>query len=90
MLERLPIKRAVATSLAIIAMNSFIGALGGIGSSGKSIEPSLLFSIIFVSIIGLLLGNRAQKHISADKLSRGFGMFAMMVAIFMISKQLLS
>ena len=86
-LMRVPIKKAIGTSLCIIALNSLIGFTGNI--SHMSIEWSFLSGISGVCIAGILLGNAISAKISADKLKPAFGWFTLIVGIFVIVKELI-
>lgn len=87
-LENISIKKAAATSLVIIAMNSLVGSLGDIGNPNIHINHEFLTQILGISILWLLLGVWLQKHISSEKLSRGFWVFTMLIAILMLTKEI--
>lgn len=87
LLVGLPIKKAVGTSLIIIAIKSLIGFLGDIGS-GQEIEWGFLGLFTAFSAIGMFLGIYATKFISADGLKKAFGWFVLVMGLFIIYKEL--
>lgn len=86
-LAKLPMKLAVGTSLLIISANSLIGFLGDIQNNIIDWPFLLIFSAI--SIIGILIGVYISKFISGTKLKRGFGWFVLVVAFYIIYRELL-
>lgn len=86
LLAKLPLKKAVATSLLIIAINSLIGFLGDV----QNLEIHWLFLLCFtgISIVGTFLGVYFNKFIEGRKLKKGFGWFVMVMGIFIIWKEL--
>ncbi len=82
----LPMKEAVGTSLLIIAMNSLIGFTGDLGQF--DIDWILLFSIIAISVVGLLIGTWLGKRISGGKLRKGFGWFVLIMGAYILLKEL--
>lgn len=87
MLAKLPIKKAIGTSLAIIVINSFIGFLSDFSQHEFDWQFLLLFSGL--AILGILLGTYLSKFISGAKLKPTFGWFVLIVGIYIISKELL-
>lgn len=83
----LPMKEAVGTSLVIIAIKSLIGFLGDIGS-GQDINWILMLSFTAFSAIGMFLGIYANRFVSGDKLKKIFGWFIVIMAIFILYKEL--
>ncbi|MBO6880604.1 sulfite exporter TauE/SafE family protein [Winogradskyella sp.] len=86
LLAKLPMKKAVGTSLLIIAVKSLIGFLGDIPNIDIDWNFLLLFTAI--SIIGIVLGVYLSKFISGKKLKKGFGYFTLIMAIYIIYKEL--
>lgn len=83
---KLPMKNAVGTSLVIISINSLIGFTGDI----QTIEIEWLFLLSFsgITIIGILLGGLLSKYISGKKLKKGFGWFTLIMAIYILYKEI--
>lgn len=82
---RVPIKKAVGTSLSIIAINSLIGFTGTM--SHMVIDWRFLLSVSGFCIAGILLGNAVSVKISTNKLRPAFGWFTLIVGIFVIIKE---
>ncbi len=85
LLAGLPIYRAVATSVLIIAVNSFVGFLGDVHHT--SLNWAFLLPFTGLSILGIFLGLYLARFIPPAKLKRGFGWFVLTVAIYMISRE---
>jgi len=82
---KLPMKRAVATSLLIIAINSLIGFIGDVENLNIDWPFLLLFSSI--SIIGIFVGVWLNKFIDGKKLKKGFGWFVLIMGVYIIIKE---
>jgi uncharacterized membrane protein YfcA len=83
---RLPMKMAVGTSLLIIAAKSLIGFLGDIGNQPIDWPFILLFTGL--SLIGILIGSWLSTKIDGKHLKKGFGWFVLLMAIYILSKEL--
>lgn len=86
LLAKLPMKKAVGTSLLIVAVKSLIGFLGDL----QTLEIDWKFLLLFtsISILGILLGVYLTKFISGKGLKKGFGWFTLIMAIYIIFKEL--
>ena len=82
---RLKFKKAIGTSLCIIAINSLVGFTGNIGN--QNINWAFLLSISAIAIIGILLGSLLSGRISSQKLKPAFGWFTLIVGIFVFVKE---
>jgi len=82
----LPMKRAVATSLLIIAVKSLFGFLGDIGN--VDINWDFLLSFTSLSVVGIIIGIWLNNFIDGKKLKRAFGYFVLIMSIFIIVKEL--
>ncbi|NID12673.1 sulfite exporter TauE/SafE family protein [Fibrivirga algicola] len=87
LLAGLPIQRAVATSVLIIAVNSFIGFLGDL--QHISLNWNFLLPFTGLSIVGIFLGMYLARYVPAQVLRKGFGWFVLAVATYMIARELL-
>lgn len=85
-LAKLPMKRAVGTSLAIIALNSTIGFLSDFGVHIFNWNFLLVFSAFAIS--GIIIGSYLAKYISGVKLKPAFGWFVLVMAVYIITKEL--
>jgi uncharacterized membrane protein YfcA len=83
----LPMKKAVGTSLLIIALNSLIGFTGDLGHF--EIDWQFLLTITSISIIGIFVGGFLSTKIDGNKLKKSFGWFVLSMGIYIILKELL-
>ncbi|MNJ95579.1 Sulfite exporter TauE/SafE [compost metagenome] len=86
-LLKLPMKKAIGTSLLIIALNSLIGFAGDLGHF--VIQWKFLLSVTAIAIIGLLIGTLISKKLPGEKLKKGFGWFVLIMGIYIILKEIL-
>jgi uncharacterized membrane protein YfcA len=84
-LAGMPMKKAIGTSLIIIAINSSIGFVGDL-SLVHAIDLSLLLILSLLAIGGVFVGTYLSRFIDGTKLKSGFGWFALAMAIFVIIK----
>ncbi|MFT5859628.1 MAG: putative membrane protein YfcA [Flavobacteriaceae bacterium] len=85
LLAKLPMKKAVATSLMIIAIKSLIGFVGDI--ENVEIEWGFLLSFTALSVIGIFIGLYLNKFIDGNKLKKGFGWFVLVMGIYIVLKE---
>lgn len=83
---KLPMKKAVGTSLFIIAMNSLIGFLGDV--QNIAIDWKFLSAFTTLSIIGIFIGIYLNKYINEIQLKKGFAYFVLIMATFILCKEL--
>ncbi|MBR9830543.1 sulfite exporter TauE/SafE family protein [Acidiluteibacter ferrifornacis] len=86
LLARLPMKKAVATSLLIIAIKSLIGFMGDV--QNLEIDWSFLAVFTSLSIVGIFVGIWLNQFIDGKKLKKGFGWFVLVMGIYIIIKEL--
>lgn len=84
---KLPMKKAIATSLMIISIKSLIGFIGDI--QNFEIDWFFLLSFTSISVIGIFLGRYFSKFINENKLKKVFGWFVFLMALFIIIKELI-
>jgi len=82
----IPMKKAVGTSLIIVTINSLIGFTGDMQT--LDIEWSFLLTFTAISIIGIVLGTYLSKFISGNKLKKSFGFFVLVMAFYIMYKEL--
>lgn len=87
LLAKLPMKKAVATSLLIIAIKSLIGFIGDV--ENLEIQWDFLLTFTAISIVGIFIGIWLNKFIPGEKLKKGFGWFVLIMGIYIIIKELL-
>lgn len=87
LLAKLPMKKAVATSLLIIAFKSLIGFIGDV----QNLDIDWPFLLLFtgISIGGIWLGVYLNKFIDGKKLKKGFGWFVLVMGIYIILSELM-
>lgn len=86
LLVKLPIKKAISTSLFIIAAQSLIGFLGDLNKT--TIDWKFLITFTIISILGIFIGLALSKKISAKRLKIGFGYFTIVMAVYIFFKEL--
>lgn len=86
-LAKIPMKKAIGTSLFIIAFQSLIGFLGDLNRT-PAIDWNLLLGFTFASVIGIFIGNYLSKFISGEKLKTSFGWFVLLMGIYIILKEI--
>ena len=86
LLAKLPMKKAVATSLLIIAVKSLIGFIGDV----QNLEIDWVFLLIFtgISVLGIFLGGYLNRFIDGKKLKKGFGWFVLIMGIYIVWKEI--
>ena len=82
------IKRAAATSLVIIAINSLLGFTGSLGS--MVIDWPFLLSFTALSIAGIFIGIYTVRYINETQLKKGFAWFVLLMAVLILGKELLA
>ncbi|MGO2357175.1 sulfite exporter TauE/SafE family protein [Mesonia sp.] len=87
LLAKLPMKKAVATSLFIIAIKSLIGFLGDVQT--HYIDWSFLLSFTALSVLGIFIGIWLNQFIDGKKLKKAFGWFVLLMGIYIIYKELI-
>ena len=85
LLEKVPMKEAIGTSLLIISFNSVAGFLGYWGK--VELDFHLMVSFTFIAAIGTLIGTHLSHRIDAKYLQKGFGYFLIAVASFILFQQ---
>lgn|SRR5690554_2157132 len=89
MLSNLPMKKAIGTSLLIIALKSLIGFLGDLFQESQIIDWQLLLAVTALAIIGIFVGNKLSNKIEGEKLKKGFGWFVLVMGVYIFLKELL-
>jgi uncharacterized membrane protein YfcA len=84
LLSRMPMKRAVGTSLVIVAFNCVTGFAGYAGV--VPINYVLMLTFTAVAIAGSFAGAMLSQRISGDALKRSFAIFLVLVATYILLK----
>jgi uncharacterized membrane protein YfcA len=84
---KLPIKKAIGTSLLIIASNSLIGFSGDV----QNINPdwSFLFKFAAFAMSGIFIGIYLSRYFKEQSLKKIFGWFVLIIALFILLKEIL-
>ena len=83
---KLPMKKAIATSLVIIALKSLIGFTGDLGQ--MEINWAFLLSFTVLSIFGILLGIYISSFVEGEKLKKSFAWLVLLMAVGIFYKEL--
>lgn len=87
LIAKLPMKKAVGTSMFIIAMNSLIGFLGDL--QNIAIDWDFLLPFSMISMIGIFTGTYISKYINEAQLKKGFAYFVLIMAFVITFKELM-
>ncbi|MCU0350001.1 MAG: sulfite exporter TauE/SafE family protein [Flavobacterium sp.] len=83
---KLPMKKAIGTSLFIIAINSLIGFMGDV--QNLSIDWTFLLVFTGLSIIGIFIGMYLSKFTNENQLKKGFAYFVLAMALVIFYKEI--
>jgi uncharacterized membrane protein YfcA len=86
LLGGLPMNVAVGTSLIVVALNALAGFAGHLGAVAIDVELTAL--VTGAALVGSLAGSRLAGRIPPAALRRGFGVFVIAMAIFILGQQL--
>lgn len=86
LLMNIPMKKAVATSLVIIAINSLIGFVFSLSSI--QVDWPELLSITAIAIVGVLIGISLSNKVTPASLKKGFGWFVLCMAFYILFREL--
>ena len=84
-LAKLPMKKAIATSLVIISIKSLVGFTGDLLHT--AVDWSFLSKIILLATLGIITGNYLNKKMEGAKLKKGFGYFVLAMAFIIFIEQ---
>ena len=82
-------KKAIGTSLLIIAANSLIGFMVDLSIHYTDFNWKILITFTALTIIGIFIGSYFTKFIDGKKLKIGFGWFILSMGIYIIAHELL-
>ena len=82
----LPMKKAIGTSLLVIALNCFAGILGHL--SYGLFDVKITFLVTLLAVFGAVLGTILSQKISVSGLQKSFAFLVLAVAIFLSYKNL--
>ena len=83
---KLPMRKAVGTSLFIIAMNSLVGFIGDV----QNLEIDWLFLLTFsaISVVGIFIGMYLTKYTNESQLKKIFAYFVLFMAAIILLKEM--
>ncbi|MGA9574467.1 MAG: sulfite exporter TauE/SafE family protein, partial [Lysobacterales bacterium] len=87
----LSMHRAVATSLVIIALKSFTGFwkyLDVLESHGLALDWHVIAIVTVLGIAGSFIGARIAGHVDQHKLRKVFGLFLIVMGIYILVRTL--
>jgi uncharacterized membrane protein YfcA len=84
---RVPMKSAIGTTLAILALKSYAGMLGD-WQAGRTYDLIFLFSFSGLLVLGVALGSYATHFIPAHKLKRAFGYFILLLTLLVMVREI--
>lgn len=84
LLAGLEMKKAVGTSLVIIAAKSLIGFTGDLN---REINWKLLMLVTAFAVGGIFIGNMLSLKIDGNKLKKAFGLFVLVMGIYILIKE---
>lgn len=84
----LPMKRAVGTSLFIIAIKSLFGFIGD-WQRNPNIDWQLLLTVSGIAIAGIFAGSYLSRYVAEDKLKKVFGWFVLVMGSGILLQQTL-
>src|SRR5690606_2108928 len=85
-LAGMPMKKAVGTSLFIIAIQSLAGFAGD--AAGTPVDWAFLLPFTGVAIAGIIVGSYLSRKIDGAKLKSGFGYFVLLMGAYILVKEL--
>ena len=86
MFANLQIKRAIGTSLVIIAFKSLLGFLLS-DALTAAIDWPFLLQFTGIAVLGIFAGVSVGKYIDGSKLKRGFGYFIIAMACIIFTME---
>lgn len=87
LLGKLPMKKAIASSIFIISIKSMVGFLGDL--SHTVIDWKFLSIIILLATTGIITGNFLNKKMDGAKLKKGFGWFVLAMSLVIFMEQII-
>jgi uncharacterized membrane protein YfcA len=85
LLGGMPMRKAVATSLLVISMQSFAGFVGQLGHT--AVPWLLVLPMTILATLASVLAGLVAKKVRPESLRRGFAWLVMLVALFVVAHQ---
>ncbi|MEY3213206.1 MAG: hypothetical protein RIT28_3687, partial [Pseudomonadota bacterium] len=86
LLGGLPMRKAVGTSLLVIALKGFAGYAGH--ATHVDIDMGLAALVSGSAVVGSVVGGRLTNLIAPNTLRKGFAVFVLVMAVFVLAKEL--
>jgi uncharacterized membrane protein YfcA len=86
LLGKLPMKKAIASSIFIITIKSIFGFVSDL--THTTVNFPFLASIVILATGGIILGNFLNNKMDGAKLKKGFGWFVLAMSLFIFIEQL--
>lgn len=80
-------KKAVAASLLIISLKSLLGFTGDL-QAGFQVDWWFVLCILVCTVIGMSIASKITQNVDGTKLQKGFGVFTLIIATFILVKEL--
>lgn len=90
LLGGLPMRRAVATSLVIIALKSAAGFwkyLDVLADAGSGVDWTVIGLFVLIGFVGSLAGKAVSGRVNQPALQRGFAVFLVVMAVFILVRE---
>lgn len=87
LLGGLTMQQAIGSSLVVIALKSFAGFAGY--ATHVEVNYPLASVVTVAAVFGSFAGARFAKQVSAESLRKGFAIFVLVMAVFILAKQIL-
>ncbi|MGW3071506.1 sulfite exporter TauE/SafE family protein [Kitasatospora sp. NPDC001132] len=81
---RLPMRKAVGTSLVVVLINSVVSLATRLTVTGVSIDPAIFGPFVGAAVLGAWDGKRLAAKLSGAALQRAFAVVLLAVAAFML------
>lgn len=85
---KIDIKRAIGTSLLIVGVKSLVGFIGHL-ETGAAVNWHLVLIFVICTIVGIFIGIASSAKFSTQKLKTIFAYFVIIMAIVIVSKELI-
>lgn len=85
LLGGLPMQQAIGSSLVVIALKSFAGYAGY--AMHVDIDYGLAALVTGSAVAGSFVGARIARHVSPESLRKGFAVFVLVMALYLLWKQ---
>lgn len=86
---KLDMKKAVGTSLCVIAANSLVGFIGD-SEVWATYDWRLLLVVTLLAVGGMFVGTALRKAVKSEGLKKGFGWFVLVMGAFVVVSSIAS